>query len=112
MKSVNKVILVGNLGQDPEMRYLPGNIAKAKFSLATNQRFKNKAGEWVEQTEWHRIVVWRKQAEIAAKFLRKGSKIYLEGQLKTRSWVGKDDRQKSVTEIIVDEMILLDRKEE
>ncbi len=108
MKGVNKVILVGHLGQDPEMQYLPGNIAKAKFSLATNQDFKNSRGQWIEQTEWHRIVVWREQATVAERYLKKGSKVYLEGRLHNRAWTDKKGQQKAVTEIIVEKLVLLE----
>jgi single-strand DNA-binding protein len=94
MAGVNKVILVGNLGKDPELKYLEGNIARANFSIATSEYHKDKNGNKVEQTEWHNIVVWRSMAESAEKLLKKGTQIYLEGKLQTRQWIDKDGNKK------------------
>ncbi len=110
MRGVNKVILVGNLGRDPEIQYLPGNIAVAKFSLATTENFKDKSGKQVAQTEWHTVVLWRGLAELAAKYLHKGSLVYIEGRLHTRSWEDKDLHRKHATEIIGDNLIMLDKR--
>ena len=85
-KSVNKVILVGNVGADPEIKYTPSGIPVGKFSLATNERFKNKSGEWQDRTEWHNIVAWQRLAEIVGEYVSKGSKVYIEGKLQTSSW--------------------------
>ena len=89
MAGVNKVILVGNLGKDPEVRYLDNGVAVANFSLATTENYKNKAGERVSQTEWHNIVLWRGLAEVAEKYLKKGASVYIEGKIKTRKWEDK-----------------------
>lgn len=107
MSGVNKVILIGNLGKDPEVRSLEGGAKVASFSLATNEVFKGKDGNKVEQTEWHNIVVWRGLAELAEKYLRKGSQIYLEGKIKTRSWDDKDGNKRYTTEIVGDNMTFL-----
>lgn len=110
MKGVNKVILVGNLGKDPEIQFLEGNIPVAKFSLATTESFRDKTGKMVSNTEWHSIVLWRGLAELAQKYLRKGSAIYLEGKLRTRSWEDKDHIRRFTTEILAENLILLDKK--
>lgn len=110
MTGVNKVILIGNLGRDPEVRHLEGGAIVAKFPLATTEIYKTKDGQRVEQTEWHNIVMWRSLAESAEKFLRKGSLIYLEGKIRTRSWEGQDGVRKSATEIVGDTMTLLNFK--
>ena len=89
-KSVNKVILVGNLGKDPEVKFTPSGVPVAKFSLATNERYKDKAGEWQDRTEWHNIVAWQRLAEIVGEYVKKGSKIYIEGRLQTSA--GKTSR--------------------
>ena len=112
MRGVNKVILIGNLGKDPEIQYLEGNIAVAKFSLATSEKFKDKDGKVFSQTEWHNIVVWRGLAEMAQKFLQKGNRVYLEGRLKTRHWEDKEHRRNAITEIIADNLIMMDRKDD
>ena len=112
MRGVNKVILIGNLGKDPEIQYLAGNIAVAKFSLATSEKFKDKEGKVFSQTEWHNIVVWRGLAEMAQKYLQKGNRVYLEGRLKTRYWEDKDHRRNAITEIIADNLIMMDRKDD
>lgn len=111
MAGVNKVILVGNLGKDPELKYLEGNIARASFSLATTEAFKDKAGNRIEQTEWHNIVMWRANAENAEKLLKKGTQIYLEGKIHTRQWNDKDGHKKSVTEIVADTFKILQKRE-
>jgi single-strand DNA-binding protein len=107
-KSVNKVILVGNLGKDPEVKFTPNGVPVAKFSLATNERFKDKAGEWQERTEWHNIVAWQRLAEIVGEYVKKGSKIYIEGRLQTSSWEDKQSGEKKYrTEIIASDLVLL-----
>ena len=107
-KCVNKVILVGNLGKDPEIKYTPSGVPVAKFSLATNERFKDKSGEFQEHTEWHNVIAWQRLAEIVGEYLTCGSKVYLEGKLQTSSW---EDRQsgerKYRTEIVARELVLL-----
>ena len=108
-KGVNKVIIVGNLGQDPEVRYMPNGNAVANFTVATSESWKDQQGQQQERTEWHRIVVYRRLAEIAGEYLRKGSKVYLEGRLQTREWVDQQSQQKRyMTEIIANEMQMLD----
>ncbi len=110
MRGVNRVMLIGNLGKDPEMQFLEGNIAVAKFSLATTETYKDRAGKQVAQTEWHSIVLWRGLAELAQKYLHKGSAVYIEGRLKTRSWDDKEGNKKFTTEIIGDNLIMLDKR--
>jgi single-strand DNA-binding protein len=110
MAGVNKVILVGNLGKDPEVRYLDNGVAVANFSLATTENYKNKQGERVSQTEWHNIVLWRGLAEVAEKFLKKGSSIYIEGKIKNRKWEDKDGNTRYNTEILGDNMTMLGAK--
>ncbi|MES2134552.1 MAG: single-stranded DNA-binding protein [Bacteroidota bacterium] len=111
MGGVNKVILVGNLGKDPEIKYLEGNIARANFSMATSEFHKDKSGNKIEQTEWHNIVVWRSMAESAEKLLKKGTQIYLEGKLQTRQWLDKDGNKRNITEIVGESFLILQRKE-
>jgi single-strand DNA-binding protein len=111
MAGVNKVILVGNLGKDPEVRHLEGGTAVANFTLATSEAYKDKSGQRVEQTEWHNIVVWRSLAEIAEKYLKKGTTIYLEGKLRTRAWEDKDKVKRYTTEIVADTFTMLSKKE-
>src|SRR6202451_4195774 len=107
-RSVNKVILLGNLGKDPEVKFTPSGTPVAKFSLATNDRFKDKDGHWQERTEWHNITAWARPAEIVGEYLKKGSKVYIEGSLRTHSWDDKTSGQKKyMTEIVVNELILL-----
>jgi single-strand DNA-binding protein len=107
-KSVNKVILIGNLGKDPEVKFTPSGTPVAKFSLATNERFKDKEGQWQDRTEWHNITAWARTAEIAGEYLKKGSKVYIEGSLRTHSWDDKQTNQKKyMTEIIVNDLVLL-----
>ncbi len=110
MAGVNKVILVGNLGKDPEVRYLEGGTAVANFSLATTESYKDKQGNRIEQTEWHNIVVWRGLAEVAEKYLKKGSQVYVEGKLRTRSYDDKDGVKRYSTEIVADNMTMLGGK--
>lgn len=104
---VNKVILIGNLGKDPEVRYLEGGTAVANFTLATSESYRNKSGENITNTEWHNIVVWRGLAEIAEKYLKKGNKVYIEGKLRTRSWQDQDGNNRYTTEIVADNMTML-----
>ena len=110
MAGVNKVILVGNLGKDPEVRYLDNGVAVANFSLATTENYKNKEGERVSQTEWHNIVLWRGLAEIAEKYLVKGASIYIEGKIKTRKWEDKEGVTRYSTEILGENMTMLGGK--
>lgn len=112
MASVNKVILVGNLGKDPEVRYMPNGDQVTNITLATTDTWKDKtSGEKKEATEWHRIVFYRKLAEIAGQYLKKGVQIYIEGSLKTRKWQGQDGQDRYTTEIIADAMQMLGRRE-
>jgi single-strand DNA-binding protein len=107
-KGVNKVILVGNLGKDPELKYTPSGTPVAKFSLATGDRFKDKDGNWQDRTEWHNITAWSRTAEIAGEYLKKGSRVYIEGSLRTHSWDDKTSGQKKyMTEIVVNDLVLL-----
>jgi single-strand DNA-binding protein len=107
-KSVNKVILIGNLGKDPEVKYTQGGMPVAKFSLATNERFKDKDGNWQDRTEWHNIVAFQRLAEIVGEYLKKGGKCYVEGRLSTSSWDDKETGQKKYkTEIIANDLVLL-----
>jgi single-strand DNA-binding protein len=108
MAGINKVILVGNLGRDPEIRSLENGVTVAKFPLATSETYKNRNGEKVETTEWHNIVMWRGLAEIAEKYLKKGSRVYIEGKIRTRSYDDKDGNKKYITEIEADNMLMLD----
>lgn len=107
MASVNKVIIIGNLGRDPEVRYLPSGEAVANFSVATTEKWKDKSGESQEQTEWHRVSFFGRQAEICGEYLRKGSAVYVEGRLQTRKWTDKDGNERSTTEIRGDRMQML-----
>ena len=111
MAGVNKVILVGNLGKDPEVRYMQGGVGVANFTLATNESYKDKTGNKVEQTEWHNIVMWRGLAEIAEKFLKKGMQVYIEGKLRSRNWSDKEGIKHYMTEVVADNMVILGRKE-
>lgn len=113
MASVNKAILVGHLGKDPEVRYMPNGDAVTNITLATTETWKDKAsGEKKEATEWHRVVFFRKLAEIAGQYLKKGSQVYVEGSLKTRKWQDKDGQDRYTTEIVADEMKMLGSKQE
>ena len=107
-KSVNKVILLGNLGKDPEVKYTPQGTPVAKLTVATNYRYKDKNEQWQDQTEWHNVVLWQRLAEIAGEYLKKGSKVYIEGRLQTRSWEDKQTNQKRyMTEIVANDLVLL-----
>ena len=110
MAGVNKVILVGNLGKDPEVRHLDNGIAVANFSLATTESYTNKQGERVNQTEWHNIVLWRGLADVAEKYLKKGNSIYVEGKISTRKWEDKEGNTRYSTDIIADKMTMLGSK--
>ena len=110
MAGVNKVILVGNLGKDPEIRHLEGGASVAKFPVATTESYKDKTGNKVEQTEWHNIVVWRGLADVAEKYLKKGMTVYIEGKLRTRSW-DKEGQKHYTTEIVGDTFTILSKKE-
>lgn len=108
--SVNKVILVGNVGKDPETRYLDEQTAISKFPLATSETYKNRSGERVSTTEWHNVVLWRGLAQVAEKYVKKGSQIYIEGRIKTRSYDDADGNRKYITEIVGDQMQLLGKR--
>lgn len=112
MRGVNRVMLIGNLGRDPDLQYLEGNIAVAKFPLATTETFKDKNGNLVSQTEWHTVVLWRGLAELAQKFLHKGSLVFIEGRLRTRNWEDKDKIKRFSTEIVGDNLVMLDKRKE
>lgn len=107
MASVNKVILVGNLGKDPEIRYMPNGEAVANFSIATTDSWKDKQGQKQEKTEWHNIVMYRRLAEIAGEYLKKGRPVYVEGRLQTRKWQTKEGQDRYTTEIVADQMQML-----
>lgn len=110
MRGVNRVMLIGNLGKDPDVQVLEGNIAVAKFPLATTETFKDRSGKLVSQTEWHTVVLWRGLAELAQKYLHKGSLVYIEGRLRTRSWDDKEGHRKFATEVVGDNLIMLDKR--
>lgn len=113
MAGVNKVILIGNLGKDPEVRYLEGGTAVAKFTLATSENYKDKTtDERKTLTEWHNIVVWRGLAEVAEKYLKKGSQIYVEGKLRSRQWQDKDGVSRYTTEIVADTLQMIGKKDD
>ena len=110
-RGINKVILIGNLGSDPEVKYMPSGEAVATLSLATSESWKDKnTGEQVEKTEWHRVVMFRRLAEIAGEYLKKGSKVYIEGRLQTRKWKAQDGQDRYTTEIVANEMQMLDSR--
>lgn len=110
MAGVNKAILVGNLGKDPEMRYTPNGVAVCSFPMATSDTYKDRnTGERITQTEWHNIVIWRGMAETAEKYLKKGSQVFIEGKIKTRSWEDQQGQKRYTTEVVADVMQLLDR---
>ncbi len=111
MASLNKVLLIANLGKDPEVRYTASGTAVASFSLATSEKFKNKGGEWEERTEWHNVILWGRLAEIAGEYLSKGKTVYIEGRLQTRKWQDKDGKDRFTTEIVGEKMQMLSRKD-
>jgi len=111
-RSLNKVLLIGNLTRDPELRYTPQGTAVCSFGLATNRQWVTDSGEKKEDVEFHRLVAWNKLAEICAQLLKKGRKVFVEGRLQTRNWTGQDGSQRTTTEIVVSDMVLLDQKRE
>ena len=112
MAGVNKVILLGHLGKDPEVRHLENGTSVANFTIATSESYKDKAGNRIDQTEWHNIVVWRGLADVAEKFLKKGSQIYLEGKIRTRSWEDQTGNKKYTTEIVADTFNMLSKRDD
>jgi single-strand DNA-binding protein len=108
--AVNKVILVGNVGKDPEVHFIESNVAVARFPLATSETYRSKDGERVTTTEWHNIVLWRGLAEVADKFVKKGSQLFIEGKIRTRSYDDRDGNKRYITEIIADNMQMLGKK--
>ncbi|MFT4061187.1 MAG: single-stranded DNA-binding protein [Edaphocola sp.] len=112
MRGVNKVMLVGNLGRDPDLQYIEGEIPVAKFPLATTEMRKEKNGNLVSDTEWHTVVLWRGLAELAGKYLHKGSLVYIEGKLRTRSWEDKDKNKRFQTEIVADNLVMLEKRKD
>jgi len=112
MASINKVILIGNLGQDPELKYMPSGDAVCNFTIATTEVFKDREGNQQEKTEWHRIVAFRKLAEICGEYLKKGKQVYIEGKIQTRSWEDKDGVKRFTTEVVADTMKMLGRRDE
>lgn len=111
-KSVNKVILVGNVGKDPEVNYTPSGVALAKFSVATNESFKDKSGQWQDRTEWHNILAWQRLAEIVGEYVQKGTKLYIEGKLQTSNWEDRNSGEKKYrTEIVARDIVLLGSRE-
>lgn len=106
------MILIGNLGRDPDLQYIEGNIPVAKFPLATTEMRKDKAGNVISETEWHTVVLWRGLAELAGKYLHKGSLVYIEGRLRTRSWEDKDKNRKFQTEVIGESLVMLDKRKD
>ena len=110
MASLNKVMLIGNLGKDPEVRYTASGTAVASFSIATSERYKSKTGEWEEKTEWHNVVLWGRQAEVAGEYLAKGKTVYIEGRLQTRKWQDRDGKDRWSTEIVGEKMQMLGGK--
>jgi single-strand DNA-binding protein len=111
MGSVNKVILLGNLGRDPELKYTPSGAAVANFTIATNETWKDKDGQKQEHTEWHRVVVWGKLAEICGEYLHKGRQVYIEGSIRSRTYKDREGVEKSVTEIKADNMVMIGKGE-
>jgi single-strand DNA-binding protein len=109
--SINKVILVGNVGKDPVVKYFDKGVAKATFPLATSETYNNQQGETITSTEWHNIVLWRALAEVAEKTIKKGAQVYIVGKIKTRSYVDKDGVNKYITEILADTLLLLEKKQ-
>lgn len=110
MSSLNKAMIIGRLGQDPDVRYTQSNTAVANMSIATSERYKDKSGEWKETTEWHRVVAWGRTAEICQEYLKKGSQVYIEGPIQTRQWEDKEGQTRYTTEIKALKMTMLDSK--
>ena len=110
MRGVNKVMLIGNLGKDPDMQYAEGSIPVVKFPMATTETYKDRTGKLISQTEWHTVVLWRGLAELAQKCLHKGSLIYLEGRLRTRNWEDREGNKKFATEVVGDNLIMLEKR--
>src|SRR5699024_232216 len=110
MSSLNKAMIIGRLGQDPDVRYTQSNTAVANMSIATSERYKDSTGEWKENTEWHRVVAWGRTAEICQEYLKKGSQVYIEGPIQTRQWEDKEGRTRYTTEIKALTMTMLDSK--
>ena len=110
MSSLNKAMIIGRLGQDPDVRYTQSNTAVANLSVATSERYKDSSGEWKENTEWHRVVAWGRLAEICQEYLKKGSQVYIEGPIQTRSWEDKEGQKRYTTEIKALTMTMLDSK--
>ncbi len=108
--SLNKAMIIGNLGRDPEMRYTPSGQAVTQFTVAVNRNFKGQNGEWQEETEWFRVVVWGQQAERAAEYLRKGNKVYIEGRLQTRQWEDQTGAKRYTTELVANQVTNLERR--
>jgi single-strand DNA-binding protein len=107
MASLNKVMLIGNLGKDPEVRYTTSGTAVASFSLATSEKFKNRNGEWEERTEWHNVTLWGRTAEVAGEYLAKGKTVFIEGRLQTRKWQDREGKDRYTTEVVGDRMQML-----
>ncbi len=112
MRGVNRVMLIGNLGKEPDLQHVDGNIGVVKFPLATTESYKDRSGKLINQTEWHTVVLWRGLADLAQKYLHKGSLIYVEGRLRTRSWEDKEGNKKFATEVVGDNLIMLDKRGE
>jgi len=110
VEMLNKAQIIGNLGKDPELRTTQGGTSVCNFSIATTDKYKNKEGEWVENTEWHNVVVWGKLADICSQYLHKGKQVYIEGKIQTRSWDDQDGNKKYMTEIVASEMKMLGQK--
>ena len=108
--SLNKAMIIGNLGRDPEMRYTPSGQAVTQFTVAVNRNYKGQNGEWQEETEWFRVVVWGQQAERAAEYLRKGNKVYIEGRLQTRQWEDQSGQKRYTTELVANQVTNLERR--
>ncbi len=112
MAGINKAILIGNLGQDPELKYMPSGDALCNFTIATTESWKDKDGVQQDRTEWHRVVAFRRLAEICGEYLKKGKQVYIEGKIQTRSWEDKDGNKRYTTEIVADQMKMLGKRDE
>ena len=106
-RSINKVMLIGNLGGEPELRHTASNVPVVNFTVATNESWLNKDGNREERTEWHRVVAWRRLAEICGEYLHKGSQVYIEGKIRTRNWEDQSGQKRFITEVVADEMVIL-----